>query len=193
MHAQKYIRMFLVKITVVIALLGFLPAIYQARAADAPALTEYHVKALFLFNFAKYVDWPPESFSTTNAPIVIGVLGRDNFQDDLPHIIEGKTVNGRNLIIRHITSDDEIAGCHILFISSSENLRLGEALGKAAALPVLTVGEHEQFLQKGGIINFTLKEGKVRLEVNLDAARQAKLQISSKLLGVADIVKGKAN
>ena len=193
MHARKYIRMILVKAAAILALIGFLPCDYQARAADGPTITEYHLKALFLFNFIKYVDWPAESFSTTSSPIVIGVLGRDNFQDDLPRVIEGKTVKGRTIIIRHITSDDEIAGCHILFISSSENLRSGETLRKTATMPVLTVGEQEQFLQKGGIINFTLKEGKVRLEISLDAARLAKLQVSSKLLSVADIVRGKPN
>jgi len=154
-------------------------------------MTEYQVKALFLFNFAKYVEWPPAAFSTSNAPITIGVLGEDNIQHDLLKIVEGKCVNGHPILIKLVTSGADFAGCQILFISASENAQLDDILGKTASFPILTVGEHEQFWQKGGIINFTLKEKKVRLEVNLNAARKANVQISSKLLGVADVVNGK--
>jgi hypothetical protein len=164
-----------------------------AQAQAPSTMTEYQLKAVFLFNFAKYVDWPPETFPTTNAPITIGVVGQDQFKDDLNHIVEGKSVNGRAIVIKHVTTDAEIGSCQILFISASENSRLDEILSKTSALPILTVGENEQFWQKGGIINFALKEKKVRLEINLHSAQQAKVQISSQLLKVADMVKGKSS
>jgi hypothetical protein len=101
----------------------------------------------------------------------------------------GKTINGREIVIKRVSLSDDLGGCSILFISSSENSRLDEILGKTSALPILTVGENESFLDKGGIINFLLKDGKIQLEINLKAARRVKLQISSKLLSVAVTVK----
>jgi len=168
----------------------FLLAALDAHAG--PSVTEYQVKAVFLLNFAKYVDWPAEAFATATTPIVIGVLGEDNFKGDLEGAVKGRSIGGRTIVTRHVTADDEVDSCHILFISSSERLRLGEILGKTKTLPILTVGECDQFTEKGGIINFTLKEGKVRLEIELNAARQSRLRISSRLLSVADVVIGKA-
>ena len=179
----------------VAALLGlafFLLASSFGFGGEVPA-TEYQVKAVFLFNFAKYVDWPAAAFTNASAPITIGVLGEDRFDDNLRRTVAGKTVNGRAFVIRHIAVDESTEGCHILFISDSEKKRLGEILDKIKARPVLTVGETGQFLESGGMINFVKKEGRIRLEINLDAARQAGLQISSKLLNVADAVKGKLN
>ncbi len=157
------------------------------------SFSEYQIKALFLFNFAKYVDWPAEAFPTVTSPITIGIVGQDNFGDDLKHAVEGKSINGRSIVIKHITSDTELGGCQVLFISSSENPRFEAILEKTSALPVLTVSERERSSRKSGIVNFTLVEKKVRLEIDLNAARQAKVRISSKLLSVADLVKGKSN
>lgn len=182
----------LLKTVSLIVLAAFLFCPGRINGGEA-AFTEYQVKALFLFNFVKYVDWPAETFPTTNAPITIGVLGKDNFGTDLQHAVEGKSINGRAILIQHVTTDTKMAGCQILFISASEKADLDEILAKTGALPILTVGEQEQFLAKGGIINFTLKDEQVRLEINLDAARLAKVRISSKLLAVADVVTGKTN
>jgi hypothetical protein len=157
------------------------------------SFSEYQVKALFLFNFAKYVDWPAEAFSSGTSPIIIGIVGQDNFADNLKHAVEGKSINGRSIVIKHIASDAELGGCHVLFISSSENSRFEAILGKTSTLPVLTVSEREQSSRKSAIVNFILAEKKVRLEIDLDAARQTNLRISSKLLRVADLVKGKSN
>jgi len=151
-------------------------------------MSEYQVKALFLLNFIKYVNWPAGALSGDRDPIVIGVLGQDNFNDSLTNATEGKTIDGRSIIIKHVSDDDDLSGCAILFISSSETSRLVGILGKASALPILTVGENESFFQDGGIINFTLREGKIHLEIDLKAAQKVKLEISSKLLSVADTV-----
>ena len=163
------------------------------RAADTPAASEAQVKAVFLFNFAKYVEWPAAAFPSAAAPITIGLMGTDPFGGELQHDVEGKTVNGRTFVIKHIASDSELSGCQILFISDSEASRLGGILAKAGSLPILTVGENEAFARNGGIINFVLKNGNVRLEIDLAAAKKAGLTISSRLLAVADVVKGGAN
>ena len=164
------------------ALLGF--------CGDA-AFTEYQVKALFLMTFTKYVDWPATAFSGTNAPIIIGVYGENNFGDALPHAVAGRNVNGRSIVIRQIDNTNNLVTCQVLFISRSEKNHEGEILRQLKVSTVLTVGETESFTAQGGAINFLMIDSKVRLEINLAAVRQANLQVSSKLLSVADVVKGK--
>lgn len=158
-----------------------------AVRADS-SMNEYQVKAQFLLNFVKYIDWPENASAGASSPIVIGIMGKDNLNNDLQRVAEGKSINGRTIIIKSVADGDALGGCAILFISASEDSQLDAILGKTSAQPILTVGEDRSFLQKGGIINFALKDGKIRLEINLRAARQAKLQISSKLLSVADVV-----
>ena len=175
---------------VLLALFGLLTGTRYVSAGET-ALREYQVKALFLFNFAKYVEWPPVCFEQTNTPIRIGIIGESNFGDDLNKAVAGKRIGGREITVRQMEKDGDLGHCHILFISSSEKKRLGEILSRVSSMPILTVGESEQFTQQGGIINFIKKEGKVRLEIDCDAARRTKLQLSSKLLSVADVVKGK--
>ncbi len=159
--------------------------------ADEASVPEYQLKSVFLLNFAKYVDWPSEAFNTSEAPIVIGVLGENKFGTNLENTVKNKNVGGRKIIIRAILQDSDWQTCHILFISASEKKRLNEILEQVRASPVLTVSEIDQFTEQGGIIRFLKKEQKIRLEIDLQHARKAKLQISSKLLSVADSVKGK--
>jgi len=155
--------------------------------------TEYHVKALFLYNFGKYVVWPEQAFADTNTPITIGVIGKDDFGDDLIQAVKGKSICGHLFAIRHLSAGDDVQGCQILFVSKSESPRVGDILAKVGTLPVLTVGEDPAFAANGGMINFVLKDGNVRLEINLMSANKAGLKISSKLLAVADVVKGKGS
>ena len=155
------------------------------------SLSEYQVKALFLFNFAKYVEWPVEAFSTSNAPIIIGIVGISPCGEHLQRAVQGKQVAGRSIVIRQVEKPEEMSQCHMLFIGDSEKRRLGELLDQVRDRPVLTVGESDRFAQQGGVIGFVKKEGKVRLEIDLKAGRQARLEISSKLLSVADTVIGK--
>jgi hypothetical protein len=157
------------------------------------SLPEYQVKALFLLNFAKYVDWPPNAFAGSNTPITIGLYGETKLGEALKNVVANKSGGGRTIIIRQFESTDDSSQCHILFISDSESTRMRGILDKASALPILTVGEDAAFAQNGGIINFVLKNGNVRLEIDLAAAKKAGLTISSRLLAVADVVKGKAN
>ena len=173
-----------------IAVVGALLMVPTVPAGEI-TMTEPQVKALFLLNFTKYVEWPTASFATTNSPIVIGLYGEGKIGDAAKTVVEGKTVSGRVIVIQPIGKIDDSVKCHILFINDSEKKRLGEIVDKVKTLPVLTVGEFDQFMDQGGIINFVKREGRIRLAINLEAARQAKLEISSKLLNVADTVKGK--
>jgi hypothetical protein len=157
------------------------------------SLTEYQVKALFLLNFIKYVDWPPSAFAGSNTPMTIGLYGESKLGEALKTAVAGKVVDGRTIVIRQIQGADDFSPCHILFVSDAESSRMGRILDKASALPILTVGEDAAFAQNGGIINFVLKNGNVRLEIDLTAAKRAGLTIRSRLLAVADVVKGKAN
>jgi len=183
----------------VLELLGRLPMLVilcvcvgmtPARAADV-SMSESQVKALFLYNFAKYVDWPATAFKTPDSPIVIGLYGDAALQSDLEAIVAGKTVDGHPIVIERIKHAADPGPCHILFIKTSAALT-PEVLQKLKTLPVLTVGESEDFIANGGMINFVKKENKMRLVINLAAAQACNLRISSKLLGVADVVKGKS-
>ena len=172
--------------------MGLSAIIGSNHAAEPPVLSEYQVKALFLFNFAKYVDWPTNAFIDGHAAIVIGLVGQDNFGDVFTEMIAGKSVNGRPVVVRRVGSEPEYKGCQILFVSASEKTHLPEILNAVQDSAIVTVGETEQFLAQGGIINFTKKANRVHLEINLDTARRVNLKLSSKLLSVADVVLGKS-
>ena len=168
------------------ALLALVAAPGGAQAPPAP--TEYQVKAVFLFNFSQFVDWPPASFADSRSPIVIGVLGRDPFGAALDEIVRGETVNGRPLVVRRYESIVQVADCHILFVERSQDRNLNLILAALKGRSVLTVGDSDGFTGHGGIIRFVTVGNKIRLQVNLAAAQEAKLTISSKLLRPAQIV-----
>jgi len=147
--------------------------------------TEYQLKAAFLFNFAKFVEWPPAAFATPTSPIIIGVLGDNPFGDDLERTIRGKTLNARRLEIKEFRSAPQATNCHILFISTSEKKRLPEIFEGLRGTSVLTVGETDRFTETGGMINFVPEGNKIRFQINEIAARSAGLKISSKLLNLA--------
>ena len=148
--------------------------------------SEYRLKAAFLFNFAKYVEWPAAAFPDKTSPLIIGVLGKSPFDGDLEQTIRNKTINGRPLQIKEIRhSVTEAASCHILFICTSEKKRLPEIFRGLRDAHVLTVGETDRFTQTGGMINFVPEGNKIRFEINDDAAKKAGLKISSKLLNLA--------
>jgi hypothetical protein len=154
-----------------------------------PQPTEYQLKAVFLFNFSQFVDWPPAAFADERAPLVIGVLGEDPFGGELDAAVSGETVNGRPLTVRRYRRVEEIEQCHILFIDRSERDRLGKILDKIDGRSVLTVGDFEGFARNGGMIRFVSSGNRIRLRINLEAAQAADLAISSKLLRPAEIVR----
>lgn len=154
-----------------------------AWAQSSPS--EYEVKAAFLFNFAKFVEWPEDSFADSYSPIVIGILGQDPFSGALDHTIGGKTVNGRALMVKRLAQGQDARACHILFVCSSERKRLSQILASLGGTSVLTVSDMDDFAYAGGIINFVLENSKVKFQVNATAAARARLRISSKLLTLA--------
>lgn len=166
-------------------------AMLFGRGANGAEFTENQVKALFLMKFAQYVDWPANIMADTNTPIVIGVVGGDGMGEELAKAIEGRTAAGHAFIIKRLAVDDDLGGCQILFISDREASHVANILGRVAGYPILTVGEDSQFAENEGMINFVRKQESVHLEINLAAARKAGLKISSKLLSVADVVKGR--
>jgi hypothetical protein len=159
-------------------------------AAEVPEVSEEQVKAAFLINFPKYVDWPSGVLAETNTPIIVAVFGEAALDSDLQKMLKDKTINGHPLVFRRVTTEEEAGGCHILFIGDGTARRLAEILGKLKGTNILTVGDSEDFLDNGGVIKLAKRDRKIRLEVNLVAARQAGLKLSSKLLSVADVVRG---
>lgn len=157
-------------------------------AAQTGAATEYQVKAVFLFNFAQFVDWPADAFSGPDSPVVIGVLGEDPFGDFLDQTVRHEHLGGRPFQVRRYQSADEIKTCHILFISRSEADRPEEVLAALKHRPLLTVSDADGFAQRGGMIRFVTDRSRIRLQLNVGAAEAAHLTISSKLLRVAEIV-----
>jgi len=147
----------------------------------AQAAGEYELKAAFLYNFAKFVDWPPAAFPDPNAPFRICVLGKDPFGGSLQAAVTGEEIAGHKLTV----AGARTTGCQVLFISRSERDQTAQILAAVKDSPVLTVGDSPGFLEQGGVINFLLEGGKVRFEINNEAAGKARLTISSKLLQLA--------
>jgi hypothetical protein len=152
--------------------------------------SEYQVKAVFLFNFSQFVEWPPGAFADRNTPFIIGVLGQDPFGTNLDEAVRGETVNGRPLVIRRFRSVADIEACHILFIDRTEIPRVDAILAMLNHRSTLTVSDFEGFAQRGVMIRFINEKNRIRLRIDVDSARAAGLTISSKLLRPAQIVSG---
>ena len=156
--------------------------------AQAVRASEYQVKAVFLFNFAQFVDWPADAFADSTAPLVIGVLGADPFGGALDRTVRDERLAGRPFEVRRYQSVEEITTCHILFISRSQGSRPEAILAGLKRRPILTVSDADRFAERGGMIRFVSDRNRIRLQLNLAAAEAAQLTISSKLLRVAEIV-----
>lgn len=154
-------------------------------------LDDRDVKAIFLFNFVQFVEWPSDAFSEPGAPFVIGVLGDDPFGRVLDDVVRGEVVKNRKLIVARYRRVEDVESCHVLFVSSSEVMKQERILAALRKRPILTVGESDRFASGGGMIRFLSDQNRVRLRINLEAATSAGLVISSKLLRPAEIVGGK--
>ncbi|MBK7997875.1 MAG: YfiR family protein [Verrucomicrobia bacterium] len=164
---------------------------HLASGSGATVAPEYQIKAQLLVNLATFTTWPAGTFKTTNSPIVIGIVGKDPFEQFLVKAVEARARGGRPLKLKHVGTDAEMKECHILFVASSERRRLKELKTRWKGAPFLTVGEADEFLDNGGIINFVLKGQLVRFEISLESAKAAGLKLDAKLLSVADSVRGK--
>jgi hypothetical protein len=157
--------------------------------AQAPTPGEYQVKAVFLFNFAQFVGWPPSAFADSVAPLVICVFGEDPFGPYLDETVRGETVQAHPLAVQRYHRVEQTKGCHILFVGRQEQDRLDEILDTLKGRPALTVSDAEGFARRGGMIRFMTDRNRIRLRINLEAARSANLTLSSKLLRPAQIVR----
>jgi hypothetical protein len=166
------------------ALCGNGPAV--SAADERP--TEYQVKAAFLFNFAKFVTWPADTFPDQNSPLVIAISGDDRFGEAIDDITRGERVGGHPIVVKRLGPADPLGRSQILFVSASERKRLDRILESLSNAPVLTVGESDDFARLGGVIQLTKDRYRVGFDINVEAAERARLRISSKLLSLANIV-----
>jgi hypothetical protein len=152
----------------------------------AQTAREYQVKAVFLYNFSQFVEWPPAAFESPGSPFVIGVWGSDPFGSYLDEAVAGESILGHPMIVRRYHDIKEINDCHILFVNGKEDTR--GVLAMLGHRSILTVGDAPDFARQGGMIRFFTDHNKIKLQINPSAAKAVKLNISAKLLRVADIV-----
>jgi hypothetical protein len=156
--------------------------------AQASPTVEYQVKAAFLLNFAKFVEWPSDAFQSEKAPILFCVFRHDPFGSALDEILQGKTINNREVLARRINDPPDLKSCQLVFLSEPEDSHLPEVLSSLKSTSALVVGESDRFAERGGGIQFFLEEKRLRFAVNVDAVQKARLTVSSKLLALARIV-----
>jgi hypothetical protein len=167
------------------ALLGAsLPVQAQISSAE-----EYKLKLAFLYNFAKFVDWPADSFPSPQAELNICVVGRDPFDNDLEQQVSERSVNGHRYATHRVRPSDDLNACHIIFLPASSDNSLPVVLRQLEGSPAITVGESAGFASRGGTVNFVMEGTRLRFEVNLSASQRARSRISSRLLSLARIVR----
>jgi hypothetical protein len=175
-----------------LSLIFFLGAALQLRAQEptpGPAFDEYQVKAAFLYNFAKFVEWPPGTFANSSDPIAICVVGQNPFGSTLEDMVQVKKIGDRLFVVRRLSDTQQAAKCQILFISAGEWKRTRALLDAVKGAAILTVGETDDFMALGGVVGFKLDGPRVRLQIAPEAGERGRLRISSKLLSLAEIVK----
>jgi hypothetical protein len=170
-----------------LVILWILAVLPPTRAAGQPVenAPEYGIKAAFLLNFARFVEWPAEALAGTREPLRLGIVGTDPFGDMIDRVVQGSTIRDRPVVVHRLTELSEIDDCHILFISESETQRLREVFERSEGKPILTVGESRRFLDSGGMIRFKVVGRRVRFEIDQSAAKQAGLEVSSKLMNLS--------
>ncbi len=182
---MKYKISLIIAITVIFI---FCPGNLKHLHAQIEVTPEYEVKAVFLFNFAQFVKWPDSVFAKNNSPLIIGILGKDPFGNYLDQTVKGEKIKGHPLLVKRYQDENEIGPCQILFINPPSEDQLKQILDLLKGRNILTVGDSPSFAQAGGIIRFLTVNDKIRFQINLTAAREAELNISSKLLRVAEVI-----
>ena len=164
-----------------------------AGPAQATSPSEYQLKAAFLYNFAKFIDWPDSSFANSRSPFAICILGADPFGRALDDVLRDKSIGDRTVAIERFKDIAQTRQCQMIFVSPSEGPRLADILQRLRGARVLVVGESEGFAEAGGTLQFTLEDDHLRFLINTDAAQRAGLNVSSKLLSLAKVVHDSAN
>ena len=179
-------RRFACVVTLLVA--AYLPRADRAAYADQSP-TEYQVKAAYLFNFLKFVEWPDDPAADSHAKWEIGIVGESPVGGELARLVEGKNVLGRELLVKKFQSADNLRGCNILFISESEKKRVPSILAALRGSSVLTVADMGHFIELGGMVELVVEDGRVRVSIDVGATGRARLKVSSKLLALAQAVK----
>jgi len=164
-----------------------------ASGADSSSAKEYQIKAAFVYNFLKFVEYPAGRFEKTNSPVVIGVVGNSTMTAALEMTVKHRKLNGRDILVKTVETLEGTKESHILFFPASEDKLADVFLAPAAAADVLTVGESAAFAEKNGMINFVLEGDKVRFEINMDAVGLSQLKVSAQLQKLAKAVRRKSN
>lgn len=164
---------------------------FTATAAEI-AVPETQAKAAFLFGFPKYIEWPAHAFSSATNPISICVAGEAEIAQALEKIAEGKLIGGRPVIVKRLMSPHDCSGCHLLFVGGAQRFQAFEYLRRTQDKPTVTVADFDSFLDSGGMINLEMKGNRIRFQVSLKPAERADLRFSSKLLSLAEVVRGKS-
>jgi len=159
-----------------------------SKVSFAQVVPEHQVKAVFLYNFAQFVQWPDSAFASPEAPLVIGILGEDPFGSYLDQAVRREQVKGRSLVVRRYKNIRDVQKCHILYVSYSDPEEVKKVLAHLRSSSVLTVGDAPGFAYHGGIIQFYKVENRMRIRINHKQARNSDLNISAKLLNLAEIV-----
>jgi hypothetical protein len=182
----NYAIKILLRFTLMISLLSTWK---QVHSDELPGIHEYQVKATFLFYFNKFITYPDEAFLSLNADINICILGDDPFQHSLEVVVQNEMIQGHAFKVSYLRDIGRIKECHTLFISQSEQKQLINIINSAKRYPILTVSDIEDFIVRGGMIQFYLRDNKIHFLINPDAVNDAKLRLSSRLLQIAKIVK----
>ena len=172
-------------------LIFLLVSLFATTGRAQPRARESDLKATFLFNFTHFVEWPQSALEPTNAPFVIGILGTDPFGSFLDELVKNENVHGKKIVVKRFTTAEQAAGAHNVFISRSEESRLKSILSTFTRKPLLTVGDawpYPGFARRGGMIGMFTEQGKLRIRINVEATKGAGLQVSSKLLRIAEVV-----
>ncbi len=167
---------------------AWLGAAVSGAAAPTTPSDEYKLKAVFLYNFAQFVEWPAPAFREPTAPLIIGVLGDDPFGSYLDDLVRGEKIGDHPLLVHRYNHGEECSGCHIVFICRSEARELEKILARLKGRSLLTVSDVDTFTRQGGMVRFVTENGKVRLRINVEAAKAGELTISSKLLRPGTII-----
>jgi len=167
---------------------GLASALCCGPVTAQTAASEYQVKAAFLFNFAKFVDWPPDSLVNPQAPFSICILGADPFGSAIDDMLRGQTIRGRAVVVHRMQDAARLRGCRVAFVSASERGRLPRILQAVRGSSVLLVGDSPGFAAAGGMIQFQTQDNRIRFSINPDAAERAGLRLSSQLLSLATII-----
>jgi hypothetical protein len=167
-------------------LAGFLGATITPCVADTGTQREYELKAGVLYHIIEYVEWPNDSLPTNPPAIQIGLLGQIPFAEAI-EVLEGKTIQGRKLVVKRLAGANESAACHVLFIGASEKPRIPEIVAGIKNQPILTVSEVDGFAEQGGMVNLVAGQNRIVMEINREAAGQARLSMSAQLLKLAKV------